>query len=464
MRMRHPLLAAALVAALASCTTQRTVGQPSLSVVNQPLSLLHRDKVDILFMIDNSPSMAPKQAELRARFAGLVKQVQGLAMSGASASFHIGVVDSDLGAGPFNLNQGQCHPDGDGGKLRTAPSPAATDVPSNCAGWALTDGAGYIDYDSANNTGNTGALSVSDAFNCLASVGQTGCGFESPLESVYRVLTTPSLNPGFLRDDALLVVVFLTDEDDCSAPPDTNLFDPSSAGLAMWGTLHSFRCTQFGIHCDEHPLDSSGTIQTTDCKPVDGGPLFDVGRYQALFANGGVKANAADVMLVSIAAPATPVTFVDTTPCQDQTNTPSCLMLAHSCVSPNNQQFFGDPAVRLAAVVGSSPNALTASICDDDYEAAVASLGDSMGARMLGCLPGAVVDVNEPGCTVTVDGADTPRCDGTGTRLPCWDLVEDMRCPQRMTPAGSSQTLRFTIEGGNRSSVSATCPLYEPST
>ena len=70
------------------------------------------------------------------------------------------------------------------------------------------------------------------AFGCIAAVGSAGCGFEAPLEAVYRVLTTPAINPGFLRDDALLVVILMTDEDDCSAPPDTTLFDPSPAGIA----------------------------------------------------------------------------------------------------------------------------------------------------------------------------------------------------------------------------------------
>lgn len=436
-----------LLLAAACCTSTRTIGQPTLSVHDETISLTRRDKVDILFMIDDSPSMAPKQKALLGSFPELVTRIQALATDGVPASFHIGVVDSDLGAGPYTLNQGQCHPGGDGGKLRTC---------------ATLPGISYIDYDSASGASNLGTVDVATAFTCLASVGEAGCGFEHQLESVYRALTTPSLNPGFLRDDALLVVVWLTDEDDCSAPPDSPLFDPSSAGVASYGILHSFRCTQFGITCDQQPL-TGGTLSSSSCTPLTGGPLFDIKRYTDLFAAGGIKQSASDVLLVAIDAPASPVDVAITSPCADQMNAASCAVLQHSCVSATSASFFGDPAVRIDAVLSSTQNAVVASICDEDDTTTFDSLSDAMSARMrAGCLPGAVVDVTDPGCHVTVDGGDTPRCSSEG-RLPCWDLTGDNGCPARLTPGGATQTLRFVIEGATGgASVVATCPLYEP--
>jgi hypothetical protein len=38
-----------------------------------PIALTQLNKADLLFMVDNSPSMAPKQAELQARFPDLIK-------------------------------------------------------------------------------------------------------------------------------------------------------------------------------------------------------------------------------------------------------------------------------------------------------------------------------------------------------------------------------------------------------
>ena len=446
-----------VVAAAGGCTTSRTVGQPSLSVREDTIHLSRRDKVDILFMVDNSNSMAPKQQALRQSFPELVTRIENLATTGAPASFHIGVITSDLGAGPTTVS-GQCPPGGDNGQLRTAASPSAENLPAACTGFTLPGG--FIDYDSSTGTSNVGSLDVATAFTCLASVGERGCGFEHQLESVYRALTTPSTNPGFLRDDALLVVVLLTDEDDCSAPPDSPLFDSSPAGIATYGALHSFRCTQFGITCDGKPL-TGGDLVGMNCAPATGGPLFDVSRYTQLFGDGGVKQNGSDVLLVSFAAPPTPFNVVATMPCADDITTPSCGILQHSC--GDGTPFFGDPAVRIDSVLASTDNAVTASICGDDYAATLDSMADAMGARMrAGYLPGAVVALNDPGCEVSVGGVATPRCHNDG-RLPCWDLEYDQGCPGRMTPAGNSQHYRLTVEGApSDAATDAHCPLYEP--
>jgi hypothetical protein len=55
-------------------------------------------------------------------------------------------------------------------------------------------------------------------FRCVASVGDCGSAFEQGLASVSLSLDGPlaQLNSSFLRDEAFLLVVFLSDEDDCS--------------------------------------------------------------------------------------------------------------------------------------------------------------------------------------------------------------------------------------------------------
>jgi L-ascorbate metabolism protein UlaG (beta-lactamase superfamily) len=67
----------------------------------------------------------------------------------------------------------------------------------------------------------------------MAAVGDAGCGFEQHLEASYQalhdVLPNDARNHSFLRSDALLAIVFVADEDDCSAPGDTDLFDGMAA-------------------------------------------------------------------------------------------------------------------------------------------------------------------------------------------------------------------------------------------
>ena len=78
-----------------------------------------KNKVDLLFVIDDSPSMAPGQTQLKAQFPLLIKLLDDFAMQGNAASYHIGVISTDLGSGPFTLSGGQCHPGGKGAKLIT---------------------------------------------------------------------------------------------------------------------------------------------------------------------------------------------------------------------------------------------------------------------------------------------------------------------------------------------------------
>ncbi len=63
---------------------------------------------------------------------------------------------------------------------------------------------------------------VNRQFRCMATVGTEGTRWEKGLEAMQKALSSDMIsgdgapNAGFLRDDAFLTVIFLTDEDDCS--------------------------------------------------------------------------------------------------------------------------------------------------------------------------------------------------------------------------------------------------------
>ena len=171
-----------------------------------------KNKVDILFMIDNSPSMSPMQNELRRRFPELIKVLDEFAARGSPASYHIGVVTSDLGAAGYRLGAiggaAQCEPGGDGGRL-VAIGEAA---PVTCG--RLGKGLNFIDYNQIDGTNNLPpGQDLATTFGCMAAVGDKGCGYEHQLESAYRALHDPiPENAGFLRSDAILAVVFRSEE------------------------------------------------------------------------------------------------------------------------------------------------------------------------------------------------------------------------------------------------------------
>ena len=350
-----------------------------------PAAFAAHDKVDVLFMLDNSVSTLDAIAFPR-EFPGFLKALDDAAAAGHPASYHFGVVTSDLGAG---LNTANCKPGGDGARLQAGPNLLGNSpTPANCQSFSLGGGVRFLDYNQVAGTNNImGGLNVPDAFDCMAAVGDEGCGFEHQLESPYRALhdDIPE-NAGFLRDDALLVVVLVTDEDDCSAPDDTDLFLNTPEANAQYGVLHSFRCTQWGISCTTPPapLDPMSASNLT-CQPLnmaDGGKLYDVQRYIDFFDRpGGVKADPSDVILAAIYAPPTPFGVTITMPCADQ-NTAQCPILNHSCINPSDPNFFGDPGVRLAAVVAAAPTAVNWSLCDLPYSTPVDDLAQKIIARL----------------------------------------------------------------------------------
>lgn len=155
-------------------------------------------KVDILFAIDNSGSMAGEQANLIAAFPGFVAGIQeALAFA---ESYHIGVVTSDS----YNPNEAGCQGVGD-----LVTQTGGSDSSGGACG-PYTSGFRWFDDTEPD---------LASTFACAAQVGTDGSGDEEQVHGVLRatdaMLNSPgACNDGFLRDDALLVVVLITDEED----------------------------------------------------------------------------------------------------------------------------------------------------------------------------------------------------------------------------------------------------------
>jgi hypothetical protein len=382
MRERWLVLACALAAA---CGRNNDVAPPADLSVAPPAM---KSKVDVLFVLGNEASTAPYRAELRSRFPQLL---QILTDTGKThpASYHFGVVTADLGIGA-TIGGGACHPGGDGAKLQAIGRAAdATCQPLS--------GVSFIDYDQIAQTNNLPAgQDLATTFGCVESVAE-GCGFQQPLEAAWRALHDPiPENAGFLRDDALLVVVFLVDKDDCSSLPDTDLGSDSPAAMMAYGPLTSFRCLEVGVQCGDpgqpiQPVASNGPLRL--CRQLtvaQGGKLIDVQKYFDYFtlpaAMGGVKADPRDVMVAAIAPPEAPFAITAISSCTPSANQ-VCVWPAPSCVSSTNSAFFGDPAVRVRALMSGlssvNPlNAQTTSSCDTSYQQALQGIGDLIVSRV----------------------------------------------------------------------------------
>jgi hypothetical protein len=207
--------------------------------------------LDLLFMVDNSASMKPKQDKMKAQFPKLIEALRD-PLDQTLPDLRIAIVDSDLGAGQSTLCKSAY---GDMGQFQMR---GATDCGANAdARWLE-----YTKNQAINFTGD-----VSSVFGCLAgNVGVSGCGFEHQLAALEWAfyLGDNKSQLDFLRPEAYLGIVLLTDEDDCSAPPGTGMFVPTPVGESG-----SLRCATRGHLCDgatlAYPTTSAVSVPYDSC-------------------------------------------------------------------------------------------------------------------------------------------------------------------------------------------------------
>jgi len=187
-------------------------------------------KVDFLFVIDNSGSMAEEQQQLIASFPGFVAAIE---QSVAVDDFHVMVVDSDEW---FAVDQcAEICPD----NPEDTCVACAGDEPGDCVdvpcaafpprpGCDGTIGAGAIGTPGGVACGVAGPgrflVSGQDdlaaVFDCIADVG-IGANGERPMDAMVAAVgplqEVGACDEGFLRDDAILVVTVISDEEDSLA-------------------------------------------------------------------------------------------------------------------------------------------------------------------------------------------------------------------------------------------------------
>lgn len=222
--------------------------------------------LDVLFVVDNSGSMAPHQ---RAMVPAVVAMVERLDQLGAD--YRLGFTTTDDGNPWCDASAT------DAGRLVLS---SCTDRISDFTSQSGADAVQFacVDHCGASSAelGLNGAehpwleqndgenslapgVSVAEAVSCVFPQGIDGCGFESSLTSMRKSLLRSQdlADPayGFIRDDANLLVVLITDEMDCSDTEDgESIFDPNG-NRVFWhpdagDTPTSAICWNAGTRCE----------------------------------------------------------------------------------------------------------------------------------------------------------------------------------------------------------------------
>jgi len=422
-----------IMAALVTACPNRELARPDPGVCAEQMDRVaaeaNRD-IDILFVIDNSGSMAEEQRSLAENFQRFIDVLENV--EGGLPNLHIGVISTDMGTGDRRVPN--CTATGDAGRLLAGPRVEGCSPPGGAfiSDIARTDGTRVKNYDG----------DLADVFSCIAQLGTEGCNYEQPLRAAKRALDGSNpINEGFLRYNAFLLIVIISDEDDCSVFDNDIFSDPEAGNDSELGPLTSFRCFEFGVMCD--PDDPRETGEKDGCVPrVDSPYMHDVFSFADYFKS--LKLSPDKVMVAGILGDGAPVIVGNSDTGRPQL-IPSCISGAGSAV----------PAIRTEAFMSAFPERATFTrICDDDLSAALTQIAEEV-SKAIGdtCIYGDIDnDPDQEGIQAECLVSDM-RFSGTDHQeefmlhacaevppeegdMPCWHIEENYtQCPDSPTGA-----------------------------
>jgi hypothetical protein len=166
-------------------------------------------KIDLVFVVDNSGSMGQEQANLTSNFPNFITTLNGFRTKGGDPlDYRVAVTTTDNST--------------DRGAFRRTGANGCNPGPTRP----------WLERNDAN---------LSQAFSCRANVGTSGSSSEVGLECMKQALTTRMTDgtnkangQDFLRQDALLAFIIITDEDESSSVA-INTYPPVFDGVKTIG-------------------------------------------------------------------------------------------------------------------------------------------------------------------------------------------------------------------------------------
>jgi hypothetical protein len=409
--------------------------------------------VDILFVIDNSGSMGEEQRKLSWAMSGFLDALDDL-------DLHIGITTTDNGnptcggttpeggnmvfsscrsrIGDFELTTGMI--DASAACLDFCPPEweQIEQTTTTIAGSSEAAARPWIESH-AGVTNLPAGLDLTTAMHCLLPQGINGCGFEQPLESM-RLAMLRANNEyedelGFIRDDAVLAIVFLTDEADCSYNSDwATIFanDVDGGNEVFWSlpdesSPTSAVCWNAAVDCRGGPgtydiclaaNKDVGGVMLPDATADDDAVMHPVARYidflQEIEADKQALEPDRQVVIAAIDGvpenyPDAPIVYADGPDGSDPTSDQAQFGIAPGCVAADGQ---GVPPVRMREVAehferGDDDFNLF-SVCAPSYEDHAAAIASAIRSQIHpACMRACVADSDpaveglQPNCAVT---------------------------------------------------------------
>ena len=483
-----------------ACNSYKFEGpRPSPVAENQQVREINPIRnVDVLFVVDNSGSMADEQALLAQNIASLVNVLESV-----GANYRIGVTTTDSGNPRCpsaiytpeggNLVLSSCLDRVDQGEFMFGGADfafACTDVCAKRDADLEVKGTATA-YDlqelprkwveSIGGQSNIGGVaSVAEALQCYLPQGVAGCGFESHLESMYLALANSMSmasknNYGFLREAAQLAVVIVSDETDCSYNQGTKeIFtsnkvfwnspdDPAPTSAMCWRA--GVECTGAGpsyseCHGQNYGPDGSVTADPQSAvlqplsKYIDFVKAIEAEKRQI---DEGVRVQVALLTGVPVGYEdfAAEIQYEDTPDAEYQAN----FGIGPGCVlgDPGQPSGVAVPPVRereFAEAFVDEDSRNLYSICQSDYSGALAAIAGQIADAMLPtCMPNCVKDLDpassvvDPSCALYEENI----MQGTTTEIPqCNEVGGEWTAPVGATVCFG---IRIDKDGGQTPSM-----------
>ena len=395
--------------------------------------------VDILFVIDNSGSMAPKQTRVSANFEAFINVLEA---KDVDANYRIGITTTD--AGNPRCPNATYTPEGGNLVLSSCLDRIAqkefqfadNDFATSCTDFCTKKDADITIRPTTTATDDnpaprkwieriegqsniSGVANNVEAFQCYGPQGVAGCGFESHLESMYLALAkatsdSSKTNYGFLRDAAILAIVIITDEGDCSNNPKTG--EIFTSNKIFWNSPDdpaptSAVCFRAGVECTGGPgtysechsqnFDVNGAV-TTDPDAMALPPVQKYIDFVKTIEAQKQRIDMSQKVLISLIAgvPLGYEKFEQEIPYQDSNDDhqvnfgigPGCIFDAADATSvpPVREREFAE-----AFLEDPTKERNLYSLCEQDYSGALASIADQIRDQIKpACMPGCVRDLN----------------------------------------------------------------------
>lgn len=370
-----------IVAALFSCDN------PPKDVLNQcsgELSLPLSVSTDILFVIDNSGSMQEEQAKV---VANLEIFVNTLLQGPVHNDFQIGVVTT----GVTMHYRAFCDPEAE---------PNFTEYPDQSG--RLQQGKdldGVVLDPLDRKILKSMDADLGDAFKKLVVQGTKGPGQEMGLEAAWLAVTKPLVdisttadppgNKGFLRKGSRLLVIIVSDEDDCS--------DPTGTAVAL-EPICGNECVD-DVDCDDGYYCLTSTLgyrlcQRNNCETEEARALLKpVSNYVQSFKNMQDGLGRRREVFLGVIGAVDP----------DEPTVPT------HCEGGGTESY-GEAYRYAEAVSEMHPNSVIDSICDEDYAESLQKIAELVSAPQVIDLPYNPPDGRLLRIAITRESGETLEC------------------------------------------------------